>query len=65
MTFLDLFSGIGGFRLALEKAGCVCVGHCEIDKFANKSYNAIFQPKGGEFFATDIRNIRATKWQTF
>ena len=40
MTFLDLFSGIGGFRLAMEQAGHVYVGHCEIDKYANESYIA-------------------------
>lgn len=42
MTFLDLFSGIGGFRFGLEQAGHKCVGFCEIDKFARKSYKAIF-----------------------
>ena len=42
MTFIDLFSGIGGFRLGMEQAGHICLGHIEIDKFANKSYEAIF-----------------------
>lgn len=41
MKFLDLFAGIGGFRLGLEQAGHQCVGFCEIDKFARKSYKAI------------------------
>lgn len=41
VKFLDLFAGIGGFRLALEQAGHECVGFCEIDKFARKSYKAI------------------------
>lgn len=31
MKFLDLFSGIGGFRLGMEAAGHTCVGFCEID----------------------------------
>ncbi|MCI7342705.1 MAG: hypothetical protein MSH33_02015, partial [Fusobacterium necrophorum] len=26
----------------MEKAGHTCLGHVEIDKFANKSYEAIF-----------------------
>lgn len=40
MKFLDIFAGIGGFRLGLERAGHECVGHVEIDKFANQSYAA-------------------------
>lgn len=41
MKFLDLFAGIGGFRLGMEAAGHECVGFCEIDPFARKSYKAI------------------------
>ena len=41
MKFLDLFAGIGGFRLGMESAGHECIGFCEIDKFARKSYKAI------------------------
>ena len=41
MRFLDLFAGIGGFRLGMEQAGHECVGFCEIDKFARESYKAI------------------------
>nr|DAV23031.1 MAG TPA: Cytosine specific methyltransferase [Caudoviricetes sp.] len=46
MRFLDLFAGIGGFRLGMEAAGHECVGFCEIDKFARKSYKAIHDTKG-------------------
>ena len=46
MKFLDLFSGIGGFRLALEKAGHECIGHCEIDKYARQTYAANFNTEG-------------------
>ncbi len=42
MTFLDLFAGIGGFRRGLERSGHTCVGHVEIDKYANKSYMAMY-----------------------
>ena len=39
ITYIDLFSGIGGFREGLSRAGgFVCVGHCEIDKYADRSY---------------------------
>lgn len=41
MKFLDLFAGIGGFRLGMESAGHRCIGFCEIDKFARTSYKAI------------------------
>ncbi|WP_312323579.1 DNA cytosine methyltransferase, partial [Soonwooa sp.] len=41
LTFLDLFSGVGGFRLGLEKAGHRCIGFCEIDAKARESYKAI------------------------
>lgn len=41
MKFLDLFSGIGGFRLGMEHASHECVAFCEIDKFARASYKAI------------------------
>ncbi len=37
-TFIDLFSGIGGFRLALENIGGSCIGFSEINKDAIKSY---------------------------
>ena len=41
MKFIDLFAGIGGFRLGMEQAGHECVAFCEIDKFARKSYKNI------------------------
>lgn len=56
MTFLDLCAGIGGFRSGLEKAGYKCVGFCEIDKFSQKSYRAMFNTKG-EWFANDISKL--------
>ena len=46
ITYIDLFSGIGGFREGLSRAGgFVCVGHCEIDKYADRSYRALFDTK--------------------
>jgi len=46
MKFLDLFAGIGGFRLGMESAGHECIGFCEIDKFARASYKAIHDTRG-------------------
>ena len=40
-------------------AGHICVGHCEFDKFANKSYIAMNKPKESEWFSNDIRSVRA------
>lgn len=42
MRFIDFFAGIGGFHSGLEKAGMKCVGWCEFDKFAQKSYRAMY-----------------------
>jgi DNA (cytosine-5)-methyltransferase 1 len=36
MNVLDLFSGIGGFSLGLERAGMTTVGFCEIDPYARR-----------------------------
>lgn len=41
MEFIDFFSGVGGFTRGMELAGHKCVGHCEIDKFAEASYRSM------------------------
>lgn len=56
MNFLDLFAGIGGFRLGMEAAGHKCIGYCEIDKFARASYEAIHDTKG-EIMLHDITTV--------
>ena len=38
LTFIDLFSGIGGFHQALSKLGCKCTLACDIDKNCRKIY---------------------------
>ena len=54
MTFLDFFSGVGGFRKGFELCGMVCKGHCEIDKFADRSYRAIHDIQEDEWYGEDI-----------
>ncbi len=55
IRYIDLFSGMGGFREGLSRAGgFVCVGHCEIDKNADRSYRALFDTEG-EWFCDDVR----------
>lgn len=41
-TFIDLFAGIGGFRVALEKKGMECVFTSEIDEHAKEIYKRNF-----------------------
>lgn len=57
LTFLDICSGIGGFRLGLEWAGHKCVGYCEYDKFARASYEAMYDTEG-EWKAYDVTELR-------
>lgn len=53
MKFYDAFSGIGGFRLGLERAGFECVGSCETDEYARQVYTARFRDTP----ETDIKNV--------
>lgn len=41
-SFIDLFAGIGGFRLAMEQLGGKCVFSSEIDLNARKTYETNF-----------------------
>ena len=54
-TFIDLFAGIGGFRIALDSLGGKCVFTSEWDKYAALTYKSNFgdQPSG------DITKINA------
>ncbi|WP_275532260.1 DNA (cytosine-5-)-methyltransferase [Anaeromassilibacillus sp. An200] len=65
MRFLDMFAGIGGFREGLTRAGgFVCVGHCELDRNAERSYRALFDTKG-EWYCEDIRNAEPEQLPEF
>ena len=52
-TFVDLFAGIGGFRIALEKNSGNCVYSSEWDKYAQATYNHNF----GEIPNGDITKV--------
>lgn len=54
MNFISLFSGIGGFDLAFERAGMECVAVCEIDKNAQSILRRHF-PKAELF--DDVRKV--------
>ena len=53
-----MFAGIGGFRSGLSHYGdfFVPVGYCEIDPYAKRAYEAIYEPKG-EIYFEDAREI--------
>lgn len=42
LKFIDLFAGLGGFRLALESCGAECVYSNEWDKYAQEVYKMNF-----------------------
>lgn len=52
-TFIDLFAGIGGFRIAFQNVGGKCVFSSEWDKYAQRTYEANF----GDMPYGDIRKI--------
>jgi len=55
MKFIDLFAGIGGFRVGLEQSGHQCVWSCENDKFARRVYRYHWEEPAG-----DITQIRTS-----
>jgi len=44
--FYDAFCGIGAFHLAAVEHGGICVGACDKDRFARKTYEENFEPEG-------------------
>ena len=58
IRYFDMFAGVGGFRAGLNLAGGFqCIGHCEIDKYADASYRAIHAPGKEEVYYPDARTI--------
>ena len=53
MRFIDLFAGVGGFRLGMERAGHECVWSCEIDRWCQ----AVYRYRFGEMPTGDIRQV--------
>ncbi len=56
-TFIDLFSGIGGFRIAFQEQNGKCVFSSEWDKYSQKTYEANF----GEVPFGDITKVEESK----
>jgi len=61
IKFIDLFCGIGGFRLAFEKYKCECVFSSDIDKYACHTYELNF----GINPQSDITKIDLSKIPNF
>lgn len=60
LAFVDLFAGIGGFRLGFEKQGGECVFTSEIEKNCQQVYCANFSKKpifGEKLIYGDIKEI--------
>ncbi len=53
-TFIDLFSGIGGFRIGLQNIGGKCIFSCDINHQSKKVYESNF----GEYPFGDITKIK-------
>lgn len=56
LKFIDLFCGIGGFRIAFEKLGCECVFSSDNDKWVKETYKSNF----GEAPEDDITKIESS-----
>jgi DNA (cytosine-5)-methyltransferase 1 len=61
LRFIDLFCGIGGFRIAFERAGAQCVFSSDWDKFSRQTYAANF----GETPHGDIHSVAVADIPSF
>jgi DNA (cytosine-5)-methyltransferase 1 len=60
LRFIDLFCGIGGFRLAFERAGCECVFSCDWNPHARQTYEANFkEPPKGDIYSVEVDDIES------
>lgn len=58
LKFIDLFSGIGGFRLAFESFGATCVFSIDNDKHASKTYDKNYNTSSyGDITRIDEKDI--------
>lgn len=61
-----MFAGIGGLRAGLTRAGGFsCIGHSEIDKYAEASYQAIHHIQESEVYYPDARTIEPNTMPDF
>jgi len=60
-NFIDLFSGIGGFRIAFESVGATCLFSADIDKHACETYKKNF----GDYPLCDVSKVKANELPNF
>ena len=60
LRFIDLFCGIGGFRIGFERAGCECVFSSDWDKHSQLTYEANFGERPlGDILAVKSAEVKA------
>jgi DNA (cytosine-5)-methyltransferase 1 len=60
IRFIDLFCGIGGFRMAFERVGARCVFSSDYDRFSQQTYEANFGEKPhGDIHTIAVADIPA------
>lgn len=65
IRFFDMFAGLGGFRSGLSFIeDFQCIGFCEIDKFAQRAYRALYDTEK-EYFCDDARKINPSEVPDF
>lgn len=64
LTFFDVFSGIGGFKIGLERAGFKSVGFCDNNKYAVELYKAYFNTEK-ELYFDDVTTINTNELPDF
>ncbi|MFC2026410.1 DNA (cytosine-5-)-methyltransferase [Chloroflexota bacterium] len=57
MNFVDLFAGLGGFHLALQRLGHTCVFACEVDNTLRVLYEKNFDMQA----SADIRDVEVSE----
>ena len=61
LKFIDLFSGIGGFRIALENVGLKCVFSCEV----NPKCQSVYSHNFGEQPFSDLTEVEPNNVPNF
>lgn len=64
IKFFDLFAGIGGFRVGLERLGWKCVGFCDNNRYSVRTYKTNFDTTG-EFYCYEVSDLNPVHMPDF